>query len=76
VALKDRTPKKMACGIGQCPGVYEEEDGKHLRIIGKSIGAGELSNRVGADETVIRIDRALLNNVGGPLSRLFMRFGL
>jgi len=66
----------MACGIGQCPGVYEEEDGKHLRIIGKSIGAGELSNRVGADETVIRIDRALLNNVGGPLSRLFMRFGL
>jgi hypothetical protein len=74
--LKDLTPAKFACGFAQCPGVYLEEDGKHLRIIGKSIEPGELEKRVGTDESVIRIDRALLNNVGGPLSRLFMRVGL
>ena len=76
MTLKDLTPAKDRCGICQCPGVYLEEDGKHLQIIGKSIEPGELEKRIGEDETVIRIDRSLLNNVGGPLSRLFMRIGL
>jgi len=76
MALKDLTPAKFHCGLGQCPGVYAEEDGRYLRIIGKSIEAGELEKRVGADESVIRIDRALLNNVGGPFSRFFLRMGL
>jgi hypothetical protein len=56
--------------------VYLEEDGKHLMIIGKSAEPGELENCIGADETSIRIEPAMLNNVGGPLSRFFMRIGL
>jgi hypothetical protein len=74
--LKDLTPARFHCGLAECPGVYLEEDRKHLRIIGKSIEPGELEKRIGPDETVIRVDRALLNNVGGPLSRLLMRVGL
>jgi hypothetical protein len=74
--FKDLTPAKFRCAFGQCPGVYLEEDRKHLRIIGKSVDPGVLEARVGSDETVIRIDRALLHNVGGPLSRLLMRVGL
>jgi hypothetical protein len=74
--LTNLTPARFACGIAQCPGVYLEEDGRHLRIIGKSIEPGVLEERIGADETVIRIDRALLNNVGGPLSRFLLRVGL
>lgn len=73
--MKNLTPKKM-CGLGQCPGVYEEEDGKHLRIIGASIEPGELSARIAAGEAVIRVERALLSNVGGPVSRVLMRMGL
>ena len=76
MSLKDLTPAKLRCAFGQCPGVYLEEDRRHLRIIGKSIEPGILEERIGSDEAVIRIERALLDNVGGPLSRLFMRMGL
>ena len=76
MVLKDLTPAKHYCGIAECPGVYLEEDGKHLRIIGKAVEPGILEKRVGADESIIRIERTLLNNVGGPLSRFFMRIGL
>lgn len=76
MALKDLTPARFRCGFGQCPGVYLEEGGKYLRIIGKYTEPGELENCIGAEEAVIRIERAMLNNVGGPLSRFFMRLGL
>lgn len=77
MGLRNLTPLKMRCGVSiQCPGVYEEEDRVHLQIIGKKTEPGELAGSIGSDETIIRVERALLNNVGGPISRLFMRFGL
>jgi hypothetical protein len=76
MVLKNLTPAKFICGLGECPAVYLEEDGKHLRIIGKCIEPGELSGHIGSDETVIRVEREMLSNVGGPLSRFLMRIGL
>jgi hypothetical protein len=76
MALKNLTPPKFICGLGNCPAVYAEDDGKHLRIIGKCIDPGELAGRISSDETIIRVEREMLHNVGGPLSRLFMRIGL
>lgn len=62
--LKNITPPHLRCGFGQCPAVYLEDDGKHLRIIGKAIEGG------------IRIDRAYFASLGGSLSRLLMWMGL
>ncbi len=76
MALKNLTPAKFRCGFGSCVGIYLEEDGKHLRIVGKAAEAGELQSRVGPDETIIRIERAMLDDIGGPLSRFFIRIGL
>ena len=63
MALRDLTPAALACGIGDCPGVWLEDDGQHLQIIGRMIEPGELAGRIGEGEAVIRIDRALLANV-------------
>lgn len=79
MGLRNLTPLKMRCGCGvsiQCPAVYEEEDHIHLKIIGKRTEPGELAGSIGSDETIIRVERSLLNNVGGPISRLLMRLGL
>ena len=76
MALKDLTPAHLKCGLGQCPGVYEERGGSHLQIIGRVPEESEIVGRVGPGEALIRVDRALLANVGGPISRLFMRLGL
>ena len=76
MALKNLTPARMRCGMGQCPGVYQEPDGSHLQIIGKIVPISEVSSQVGPDEALIRVDRAMLVNVGGPISRRLMRFGL
>jgi hypothetical protein len=76
MALKNLTPARMRCGLGQCPGVYEEPDGIHLQIIGKTTARSEISTQVGPDEALVRVDRAMLVNVGGPVSRFLMRFGL
>jgi len=74
--LKDLTPLKFRCVIGNCPAVFEENNKKYLRIIGQQVDFGELAHRVGQDEQVIRIDRELLQNTGGPISRYLMRLGL
>lgn len=74
--MKDLTPIAMRCGLGQCPGVYEDEDGTHLLIIGELVERNDIASRVGPGECLIRIDKELLSNIGGPLSRFLMRFGL
>lgn len=74
--LKNLTPERMRCGLGQCPGVYEEMNGSHVQIIGKRVTSSEVSSQVGPDEALIRVDKAMLVNVGGPISRRLMRFGL
>ena len=76
MTLKDLTPAYLKCGLGQCPGVYEERGGSHLQIIGRVPEESEIVSRVGPGEALIRVDRVLLANVGGPISRFFMRLGL
>ena len=58
--MKELTPDKYRCGFGQCPGVYLEEDGKHAVVIGQFVRPAELVERIGPDESAIRIDYGLL----------------
>ena len=76
MTLKNLTPLSMRCGMGTCPGVFEEEDGAHLQIIGKIVDKSEASSQVGPGEALVRVDKALLRNIGGPISRRLMRLGL
>jgi hypothetical protein len=76
MALKNLTPLKMRCGLGTCPGVFEEEDGAHLQIIGKIVDKSDVASQVGSDEALIRVRKTLLENIGGPISRRLMRLGL
>lgn len=76
MALKEITLAHLRCGIAQCPGVYLEADGEYLRIIGEAVEIGELRDRVGFGEAVVRIKREYFSNLGGPLSRTLMRIGL
>ena len=45
-------------------------------IIGRVLDESEVRDRVGPGEALIRVERALLANVGGPISRFLMRLGL
>jgi len=74
--LKNLTPRHLRCGLGQCPAVFAEAGGSHLQIIGKVVEKSEASSQVGQDEALIRVERALLTNIGGPISKRLMRFGL
>ena len=67
MALENVTPHKMACGIGQCPAVYVEDDGRHLIIIGKRVEIEDIASNIGTGEAAIRIDKALLVNIVGEL---------
>lgn len=58
--MKELTPEKYRCGLGNCPSVYLEEDGKHVVVIGKFVRPGELVERIGPDEGAIRIEHELL----------------
>jgi hypothetical protein len=62
---RNLTPQSLRCVIGNCPAVYELEDGQ-LAIIGKKPAAGleqELAALVGGDEYAIVISRELLANI-------------
>jgi hypothetical protein len=63
--MKNLTPKKLRCGLGTCPAVYEIEPGK-LLIIGKraELVALQRGARIGADETAVIIDHELLGEIG------------
>jgi len=75
--LRNLTPLNMRCMASlQCPAVYEEDGGTHLRIIGKKIEPEELAPVISNEETIIRVERRLLYNIGGPISRRLMRLGL
>ncbi len=60
--LVELTPEVYRCIIGSCPAVYEAENGD-LIVVGSSIEAGTveaLKGKVGKDESVVRISRALV----------------
>jgi hypothetical protein len=76
MALKNLTPLKLRCGLAQCPAIYEEIGGSHLQIIGEVVEGSEVEARIGPGEALIRVEKALLANVGGPISRIMMRLGL
>ncbi len=59
---KERTPKEMLCGIGACPAIFETSRGSYA-IIGKTLNAKALgiSKRVGKDEILIEVPRALID---------------
>lgn len=76
MTLKNLTPAHLRCGLGQCPGVYKEHNGSRLFIIGKAVRKSEIMEQVGPDEALVQVEKALLANIGGPVSRFFMRFGL
>ena len=76
MTLKDLTPISMRCAMGSCPAVYEDEDRTHLLIVGKIVERGDFASRIGPGECLVRVNKKLLHNVGGPLSRLLMRVGL
>ena len=63
---KDRTPPKFLCGLGfGCPAIFETLDGSYI-IIGKSTGLElppHIRSRIGPQETVIEIPKALLSEV-------------
>jgi hypothetical protein len=76
MALREVTPANLRCGLGQCPGVYLEEDKKHLRVIGKTvIDNSDLQDRLSSDETMIRIPLEYFDNVSGPISRWLIKRG-
>jgi hypothetical protein len=77
--MKDVTPEHLRCTIGACPSVHELPDGKLLLIVGLRARGRDIEEAdalVGATETAIIIDRALLANVGlvqtpsSPVERL------
>jgi len=69
--LKELTARKDRCGIGQCPGVYEESPGKVI-IVGAQ---REVANRVGSGEVALEIDRGLVSRamIQGPVSGMLRR---
>lgn len=64
--LREITPKKMRCGIGVCPAIYETNRDTYV-LIGKQVDPrdADLEGKVGDDELLVEIPRALLEGVGG-----------
>lgn len=61
--LNELTPKSMECIVGACPAIFETNNGSYA-IIGKKINAKSLgiSQRVGKDEVLIEIPRAIIDD--------------
>jgi hypothetical protein len=78
VALRELTARQDRC-LDQltCPGVFEKQGAGRVVIVGAMLLPQEFAGRVGKSEAAVEIDRGLLTRaIGGPVSRLFMRFGL
>ena len=67
--LNELTPQEYMCpnncGCG-CPAVFETDDGSYV-IIGKKLSAqdeAKLKDRIAADEFVIKVDKAMIDNMG------------
>jgi len=65
MALIDRTPTSLQCGIGSCPAIYETEKGTYL-IVGQQVGeylAQIPLGKVGRGEVAIEVPKSLLEEV-------------
>lgn len=62
-AIFEVTPSAEKCDYGpSCPAIFEQEDG--VLIIGKRVAIPEeIKNRVGVDEDVLWVPKALLKNI-------------
>lgn len=64
--IRELTPEAMRCIIGNCPAIFETDRGTYL-IIGRKIDMGDsignISARVGENETIIEIPKILLSNI-------------
>ena len=58
------TPKDMECGAGLCPEVYQSADSYF--IIGEKVEAeaAGLEGKVGKNEVLIKVPKALIDNKG------------
>ncbi len=59
------TPDTFLCGTGNCPSVFEAENGD-LYIIGKVVGdalPGDVKSKVGADEHAVLVPRGLIKGL-------------
>ena len=73
--LRDITPERYRGGpwAPACPSVFEDGEG-HILITGSRIEPGPL--HPGPDEAIVRIPVGMLDNLGGPLTRMCRRIGL
>lgn len=64
--IEDITPPEFACGIGACPAVFLTDRGSIL-VVGRSIRQEELRpalrERVGPNEALVEVPKALLRNL-------------
>jgi hypothetical protein len=63
--LVEITPKEMQCGLlGFCPSVYKSKKGEYF-IIGEKVNPADagLEKKVGANEALIKIPKALLSEL-------------
>ncbi len=65
--LNELTPAEFMCGTCGCgcPAVFETEDNEYV-IIGKKLTAAEeklLEGRIADDEFVIKVDRAMIDDI-------------
>ena len=57
--MREITPKRLQCGVGLCPALFELDDGR-IVVIGKVPSADrplprEISDKVGEDESAVVI---------------------
>jgi hypothetical protein len=63
--MKEITPDRFRCLIGECPAAFRLEDGRIL-LIGKKIEPdllNKISGRIGGDEYAVVVEPGLLENV-------------
>ncbi len=63
--LKEITPEPLLCAMGMCPAIFESEEGSTYFVIGKrrEPAAFGLGHKVGEDEYLVEIPRALLDGI-------------
>lgn len=67
--LRDLTPRSLYCGVGACPAVFQTPEGDYL-LVGSLVSSEAVpSGRVGPGEVVVRVPRALLQDIGDDPAR-------